>query len=373
MSTERSAMDILITGPLLADQGGVASYYSAVLPYLREQDGFDIHYMEIGSSKGAGGILHPLADQIRFRRMLAGISPAVVHINPSLVLKSYIRDGLFIYQAKRLGYPVVVFFRGWDRNFESTVETAWLWFFKRTYLKADAFIVLASVFKDKLTRWGVTAPIQLGTTTVSSDLIRDFSITEKVEKLGTEPVIKVLFLARLEKEKGVMETMEAVTMLRAKGIPITLTVAGDGVCMDAVRTFADRHDESKRFLFVVGDVRGEKKRSLLASHHIYCFPTTYGEGMPNSVLEAMAFGMPVVTCATGGLRDFFDDGKMGNLVKQRTAVDVMNAIERLVNDRNTIIAMSSYNYRYATERFLAPGAADYLANVYRQVASTVKR
>jgi glycosyltransferase involved in cell wall biosynthesis len=366
-------MDILITGPLLADQGGVASYYNAVLPYLREQDGFGIHYMEIGGAKGVGGILHPLADQIRFRRILARINPAVVHINPSLVPKSYIRDGLFIYQAKRLGYPVIVFFRGWDQNFESAVETTWLWFFQKTYLKADGFIVLASAFREKLMEWGVTAPIQLGTTTVSSDLMRNFSIAEKVEKLGNEPVIKVLFLARLEKEKGVMETMEAVTMLRAKGIPVTLTVAGDGVFMDVARKYADRHDEMKRFLFVVGDVRGDEKRSLLASHHIYCFPTTYAEGMPNSVLEAMVFGMPVVTCLTGGLRDFFEDGKMGYLAKQRTVVDVANAIERLVNDRNTIMKMSSYNYHYATERFLAPGAADYLANVYRQVASTVKR
>ena len=366
-------MKILITGPLLADQGGVAGYYSAVLPYLRELNGVDIHYMEIGGSKGVGGILHPLIDQIRFRRMLARTNPAVVHVNPSLNLKSYIRDGLFVLQAKRLGYPVIVFFRGWDENFESAVEATWLWFFRKTYLKADAFIVLASAFRTKLMEWGVTVPIQLGSTTVSGDLVRNFSFTEKTEKLAAEPVLKVLFLARLEKEKGVMETMEAVTMLRAKGRQVTLTVAGDGASMDEVRKFADRHDRLKDFLFVVGDVRGDRKISLLASHHIYCFPTTYGEGMPNSVLEAMAFGMPVITCPVGGLSDFFENGKMGYLVKQKTVTDIVDAIERLIDDRDMINSMSVYNYRYATERFLAPGAADYLANVYRQFASTVKR
>lgn len=372
MWVESHAMDIFITGPSLADRGGVANYYNAVLPYLRQQDGLDIHYMEIGGTRSAGGILHPVADQIRYRRTLAGISPAVVHINPSLVPKSYIRDGLFVHQAKRLGYPVIVFFRGWDENFESAIKTKWLWFFRKTYLKADAFIVLASSFREKLKEWGVTAPILLGTTTVSSDLVRDFSITEKIERLAAKPVIKILFLARLEKEKGVMETMEAVTMLRARGKPVTLTIAGDGDFMDAVRRFTDRHDELKKFLFVVGDVRGDEKKSLLASHHIFCFPTTYAEGMPNSVLEAMAFGMPIITCPVGGLRDFFEDGKMGYLVKQRTTVDVANALERLIHDRKTIISMSSYNYYYATERFLAPGVANYLADIYRQVVSTVK-
>lgn len=366
-------MNVLITGPSLSDQGGVANYYNAVLPFLRKQDSLNIHYMEIGGTKGKGGILHPLADQLRFRQTLNDIKPSIVHVNPSLNLKSYIRDGLFIYQAKRMGYPVVVFFRGWDESFESTVETSGSWFFRNTYLKADAFIVLASSFRDKLTEWGVTAPIHLGTTTVSNDLMRNFSFTEKSEKLTTEPLLKILFLARLEKEKGVMEAMEAVTQLRAKGKPVALSVAGEGISMDTVRKFADQHDQSKEFLFVVGDVRGNDKIALLTSHHIFCFPTYYGEGMPNSVLEAMAFGMPVITCPVGGLRDFFENGKMGYLVKQKVVTDIVGAIEKLINDRNMLENMSSYNHRYATERFLAPSAANYLADVYRQTTSTVNK
>jgi len=372
MRAESEAINVLVTGPHLSGQGGVAGFYSAILPHLRKQDGLSIHYMEIGGAKGVGGIMHPLLDQIRFRRMLASIRPAVVHVNPSLNLKSFIRDGLFVYQAKRLGYPVVVFFRGWDEGFESAVETTWLRFFRKTYLKADAFIVLASAFRDKLREWGVTAQIKLGTTTVSSDLLRSFSFTVKTEQMASEPTTKILFLSRLEKKKGVMETMEAVITLRAKGRPVTLTIAGDGSFMDEVRKFADRHDESREFLFILGDVRGDSKISLLASHHMYCFPT-YAEGMPNSVLEAMAFGLPVITCSVGGLRDFFEDGKMGYLVRQKTVTDIVDAVERLIEDRSMANSMSIYNYRYATRRFLAPGVADYLADVYRQVASTAKR
>ncbi|MBX9917442.1 MAG: glycosyltransferase family 1 protein [Nitrosomonas sp.] len=359
-------LKVLITGPSLSDQGGVANYYNAVLPFLHEQGSLKIHYMEIGGTKGKGGILYPLADQLRFWQTLNDIKPSIVHVNPSLNLKSYIRDGLFVYQAKRMGYPVVVFFRGWDESFESIVETSGSWLFRNSYLKADTFIVLASAFRDKLTEWGVTAPIHLGTTTVSNDLMRNFSFTEKSIKLTTEPLLKILFLARLEKEKGVMEAMEAVTLLREKGKRVSLTVAGEGAAMNAVRECADRYDQSKEFLFVVGDVRGDDKRALLASHHVFCFPTYYGEGMPNSVLEAMAFGMPVITCPVGGLRDFFENGKMGYLVKQKIVTDIVDAIEKLIDDRNMLENMSSYNHRYATERFLAPSAASYLTHVYRQ-------
>lgn len=365
-------MKILLTGPALNDMGGVASYYNAVLSYLRAKEGLNIHYMEIGGTKKIGGMLHPIADQIRFRRTLSDVKPALVHVNPSLNLKSFLRDGLFVLQAKSLGYQVIVFFHGWDATFEAAVKGLWLWFFKRTFLRGDEFIVLATSFKDRLVKWGVTVPIHLGTTAVSSDLVHGFSMEEKSERLATEPAIKVLFLARLEQEKGVMETMEAVTMLRKEERPVMLTVAGDGPAMVAVREYVRVHDPDNEYLYVAGDVRGEKKKALFATHHIYCFPTTYGEGMPTSVLEAMAFGMPVITCPTGGLRDFFEDGVMGYLVKQRTPGDVANALKKLIDNRNVMLDIATRNYRYASERFLAPRVASYLADAYLRVAPAMK-
>jgi len=53
----------------------------------------------------------------------------------------------------------------------------------------------------------------------------------------------------------------------------------------------------------LGYVRGPNKVDALENNDIYCFPSYFGEGMPNSVLEALAFGMPVITCCVGGLTD----------------------------------------------------------------------
>ncbi len=365
-----SRIGVLITGPSLQEQGGVANYYNAILPHLRERSDFDVHYMEVGSAKGSCGVLHPLVDQLRFRNTLNELNPSLVHVNPSLILKSFLRDGLFVYQAKQRGFPVVVFFRGWVDQFETSVERSFMWFFRKTYLQADAFIVLASSFREKLRSWGVTAPISLGTTTISDSFVHEFSIMEKVKLLETEPVFKVLFLARLERGKGALETMEAVSLLRARGRAVSLTIAGDGRVMGDVLKFAESHKEMEGGLHITGDVRGERKKALLTTHHFYCLPT-HGEGMPNSVLEAMAFGMPVITCPVGGICDFFENGKMGYLLKERTAFQVANAIEKLIDDRAGIIDMSMFNHRYAMKHFLATNVADELLKVYRQTA--VKR
>jgi glycosyltransferase involved in cell wall biosynthesis len=362
-------MRILITGPSLDDLGGVSGYYNAVLPHMRLNADFDIHYFEVGSTGKAGGALHPLFDQIRFRRILNRLRPDIVHCNPSLVFKSYLRDGVFVRHAKMLGYPTIVFFRGWDKRFEERVEGSLLWFFNSTYRQADAFIVLASAFRNKLASWGVTAPIATGTTTVSMDLLRDFSFAEKwLGPPGDRPV-RILFLARLEREKGVLETLQALSLLRGAGLRVELTIAGDGAAMADVRRYASDHPELDSALTIAGDVRGDRKKLILSTHDIYCFPSSYAEGMPNSVLEAMAFGLPVVSTPVGALGDFFEDGMMGRLVNPVTAEGIASAIGLLASDRTAMRKISEYNHRYAVEHFAAPVAAAGLLDIYRRTAA----
>ena len=87
---------ILITLPSLKDKGGVASYYNSIIPYLSRND-LTISLLEIG--KNHNNIFYPLFDQYIFIKALTNIKPQIVHINPSLGIKSFFRDGLFIWQA----------------------------------------------------------------------------------------------------------------------------------------------------------------------------------------------------------------------------------------------------------------------------------
>jgi glycosyltransferase involved in cell wall biosynthesis len=358
-------MRILITGPSFADPGGVAAYYSAVLPHLRRVLP-DVHYLEIGSTRHSGNIFHPLIDQLRFRAELRRLRPTLVLCNPSLDLKSFLRDGMFVLQAALSGTPVLVFFRGWDKDFERRVERSWRWYFNWTYRRAQAFIVLASEFRARLTDWGVSAPIHLGTTAVADELMQGFSIEQKWSQQRPDDVVRLLFLARLERSKGIFEVLDALSLLHEKGLRVTLTIAGDGRAMGEVRQFAAAHPELSAAITIVGDVRGDRKRELLASHDIYCFPS-YTEGMPNSVLEAMAFGLPVITAAVGGLVDIFEDGQMGYLLTRITAQDVAAAVEKLAGDATLRRSIAEFNHRHARANFLASAAAGRLHTVIGKV------
>jgi glycosyltransferase involved in cell wall biosynthesis len=172
-----------------------------------------------------------------------------------------------------------------------------------------------------------------------------------------------LFLARLVREKGITETLVAVAALRDRGWPITLTIAGEGEAIGDVRRLVAFYDAKGEFLRLAGDVRGRDKATTFAYHDIYCLPT-YGEGMPNAVLEAMACGMPVVTCPVGGLCDFFEDGKMGLFVEPRSPGAIAIALERLIADPGLRQRIGAYNAEYAAS-FLAPAVAKRLAAIYR--------
>jgi glycosyltransferase involved in cell wall biosynthesis len=68
--------------------------------------------------------------------------------------------------------------------------------------------------------------------------------------------------------------------------------------------------------------------ALYASHDIFVFPSLM-EGMPLTILEAMATGMPVVTTNSSGMCDVVEDGFNGLLVRTADAEDLADAVERL--------------------------------------------
>jgi len=355
---------ILLTVPSLHDQGGVANFYNSLLPYLSTKE-FLAATLEIGSTKGRNNPLYPFTDQIRFRRVLKNFRPELVHINPSLDFKSFIRDGLFIYQAKQKKLPVVVFFRGWLTSFEPILYKRFFGFFRSTYGKADTFIVLAKEFKKTLQQWGINQPIHIGTTTVDKSLLDNFSFEKKLINLRKVKTIRILFLARLEREKGVFETIDAFSLLLKKGLPVTLSIAGDGSILSELKNYITTKGFTEDQLRFLGYVRGNDKIHAYVNHDIYCFPTYYGEGLPNSVLEAMAFGLPVITRSVAGLADVFIDGEMGFLCQGKTPEEIANNIEKLITNRSLMVQMSEYNHVFAKEHFIAPIVAEKLLEIYK--------
>jgi glycosyltransferase involved in cell wall biosynthesis len=355
---------IFITGPHLEDPGGVANYYNAVMPELQKFDHLDIRYHSVGSSAAAGNIyLHWVNDQFRTFRAMKRIRPDLVLVNPSLNFKSFIRDALITFSAVMLSAKVVVFYRGWDVNFERKVDRYFLGFFRQTFAKANSAIVLASDHGKRLQSWGLTCPIFKESTTVANHISLDAQ-KAVVQRFETESrPLRVLFLSRLEKAKGIYETIDAVSSIAKKGIPIELTIAGEGSESAEVGRYLKRLD-SDDFINYAGYLKGEQKRQALFSHDVFCLPTKHGEGMPNSVLEAMMSGLVVLTSKYGGIKDFFQDGKMGYLVDPDNNGEIVHHLEALAENRVLCREIGLYNHDFAMKNFASPVVVQRLCSIF---------
>ena len=82
-------------------KGGVSSYYNSILPFMKDSIEDNIIKLEIGGIKRSKRLFHPITDQIRFYRQISRKQFDLIHVNPSLDIKSILRDGMFLYQAKK--------------------------------------------------------------------------------------------------------------------------------------------------------------------------------------------------------------------------------------------------------------------------------
>lgn len=359
-------MKVLIAVPRLTNPGGVASYYRT----LREHLDPEKVYFEVGQAPGERSLWHKacrlLGDYWRFHRLLSEGEFGLVHINPSLDSQAIVRDALLLLIAKAHGRPVLVFYHGWRTPVERAIRRHFAFLFRRIFGMADGSILLAEDFRRSLLDLGIEGPFFLQTPPVD-DAVFSAGIDRRVR---TDDPCRILFLCRLERGKGLPEALAAYAILQARYPSVRLSIAGDGPeRAGAEREVAKRGLATVRFL---GHVTGAEKIKAFTDGGIYLF-TSLSEGMPTSVLEAMAFGLPVVTRPVGGIRDFFEDGRMGFAVDSDDPADFADALARLVDDSGLRQRMGEYNRGYAREHFRASQVSARLLAIYEQIGSPSAR
>jgi len=357
-------MRVLITHPDFEDPGGVTNYYK------RLENKFNIPFIHfiVGKRNKEKGLLSQIfrmfSDYCKFMKCLKINDIDLVHINPSLDFKSLLRDAIFVLLAKINKKKTIVFLHGWQKSVEAKIDNNFIWIFKLFFGNCDSFVVLASEFKRTLENWGIVKPIYQGICVIDDDYIEGFDIQNALNKRQSSKNWRVLFLSRILRNKGIYETIKAVYLLKSKYPMIELVVAGEGDELENAKSFV-RSCKLSNVTFV-GYVRDEKKKQIFEESQVYCLPT-YSEGLPHSVIEAIAYGLPVITRPVGGLADFFKNEKHGFITDSLDPIIFANLIERLFIDKGLYNKISLYNYNYAQSHFLAYNAVLMLEKIYKAV------
>jgi colanic acid/amylovoran biosynthesis glycosyltransferase len=126
---------------------------------------------------------------------------------------------------------------------------------------------------------------------------------------------------RLIEKKGLPMTLRAFAVLVRQYPSATLTIAGEGPLLGQLQQLSRELDIDGHVSFT-GFVPQEQLREIYYASHIFLHPSQMGsdgnqEGIPNSILEAMASGLPVFATCHGGIPEAIEDGVSGVLVPER--------------------------------------------------------
>ena len=180
---------------------------------------------------------------------------------------------------------------------------------------------------------------------------------------GSREGNKLLFMGRLGRRKGIYDLLEALKPVREKHEDFVLLCGGDGD-LEGVAEMAGRFG-LKENVKILGWISGKDKERLFSKADIFLLPS-YDEGLPMSVLEAMAASLPVITTPVGGIPDAIEDGCEGIMIQPGDVDALAGAVTRLLDDSALRIQMGRAGRKKAEEKFSPENIVMEVEDIYRE-------
>ncbi|MDD2375991.1 MAG: glycosyltransferase family 4 protein [Clostridia bacterium] len=161
--------------------------------------------------------------------------------------------------------------------------------------------------------------------------------------------INFLMIARIIKNKGVIEYLNACKIVKLKYANVTFSYIGafdktkDAIKCEDINTFFD--DGTVDYIGETTDVR-----PYIANCSVYVLPS-YREGIPRSILEAMSMGRPIITTNAIGCKETVEEGLNGFKVDIHSINQLVDRMEWMIKNKDSIFSMADKSYNICKERF----------------------
>ena len=208
-------------------------------------------------------------------------------------------------------------------------------FFRRIQVfalkKADKIIVPSNYLRAVVEGWGISPDkIELVHNALPHDPGSRLSQAEARKKIGidAETAKIMLIVARMTPWKGIDLLLRALPQLNDG---VKLLAVGEGPAAADLKRLAFAAGVGNRVVFA-GYVARNKINLYLRAADLFVLPSSY-EGMPHTLLEAMAAGLPVVAANVGGIPEIIEDGKEGTLFTPQDVGHLKTSVNRMLEDK----------------------------------------
>lgn len=341
-------MKVIINSPSLDPKVNVSGISSVAQFILSNNKDVEYIHFEVGrkdtESQGAfARITRILRNKREWEQLLKKNKDAVIHYNMPLMKAAIIRDYMLIKVAQNLNMPIVLHIHG--GNYIKERNRPWYIqkLLKNIFSWSKHIVVLGDEEKTILEEdFALINVISLpNCIDLTEAKIFDRNIVQK-------ETLDILYIGRIEPNKGIDYTFEACKALKDKGVKTHLHFAGkEEIEGQYIPKFKEEFGEDFTFH---GIVSGKKKTEILKKCDIFLLPSFY-EGLPMSLLETMSFGQVPVVTPVGSIPTVVTDKTNGLFINIKNTADIVEAIERLVADKEFSATLSQKAKETIVEKF----------------------
>ncbi len=311
---------IIYIGPSIRVKGGISTVQKQIInSRLAADNKIFLVSSHVDGSK-ISKLIQAIAGLIKTALLLVCCRIDIVHIHGSDIMSSS-RKYLFYKLCRCFRCKIIYHFHG--ASFEEQYQAASTATQKRLkvlFEGVDHVLCLSESWKQTLHGIAPSARI----TVVPNGI----EIPEQEDQtLSKSGVVNILFLGLIGERKGVFDLLKAFKRLLEEGLEVKLYIGGNGE-ISRLEEMINTYDISQHVDFL-GWVGEEQKKRLFSKSDIYALPS-YGEGMPMSILEAMSYGVPVVSTFVGGIPRLIKNHENGILIEPGDTDALYEALRMLL-------------------------------------------
>ena len=263
--------------------------------------------------------------------MLADNFDALIHYNYPLDAPSIVRDYFFIRYAYRHKRRMVIHLHGGLYLFKDDKPWVIDYILKEVFGYDLPLIVLSDKEKEHICDVYHRKEVYSLPNCIELTEAKAFTREENKGRL------RMLYLGRIEKNKGIDFILDALKVLDSKGVDFLFRMAGkENVEGEYIGCFREALGDKFEYC---GVVSGKNKDNLLKDSDVFVMPSFY-EGLPMALLECMSFGVVPVVTDVGSIGEYVKEGENGKIVKVKDTDSIVDAVLFLDKDRKLLSKLS---------------------------------
>lgn len=270
---------------------------------------------------------------------------------------SFYRKAFLLQTLKKFGIKVILHHHGAEFElFYDGLSSKRKAYVNKILRMADLNIVLSQRLVPKIRQKSPESKVEVLYNAVNVPLVNPYSVTSSF----------VLFLGRLGKRKGTYDLLEAIKMIDNE-IPkkVKFLLCGDGE-VDEVKNKVDELGIKHRIAHI-GWIDGRQKEVFLSKSMINVLPS-YNEGLPMTILETMAKGIPNISTSIASIPEVLHNGENGFLITPGDIDALCECLLKLINNEQLRLEFSQKSYDLVNRRFSIDVNIKKLESIYTKLS-----